>query len=64
MDLYKIAWALFILGAILAILGKRGNLSETFLWVGLVIAGVGVVLSLVPVGRRQPPADKEGPKAP
>jgi hypothetical protein len=48
MDLYKLAWLIWIGGTILVVLSWDGTVSAEVGWVGFVTALIGVGLSFIP----------------
>jgi len=58
MDLYKLAWLIWIVGTILIVLSWDGTVSAEIGWAGFVIALIGVGLSFIPhiqTKLKQPP---------
>ena len=60
MDLYKLAWFVWIVGTILIVMSWNGTVSPTTGWVGFGIALVGVLLSFIPQLRRKLPGQQAG----
>jgi peptidoglycan/LPS O-acetylase OafA/YrhL len=48
MNLYKLAWLIWILGTILIVLSWDGTVGVEVGWAGFVIALIGVILSFIP----------------
>ena len=72
MDLYKLAWLVWIGGTILIVLSWNDTVSAEVGWVGFVIALIGVALSFIPHLRAkqampppnlEPPSEAERPDA-
>ena len=71
MDLYKLAWLIWIGGTILIVLSWDGTVSTEVGWAGFVIALIGVGLSFIPhiqaklrkPLRSPPTANNAGPSA-
>jgi hypothetical protein len=55
MDLYKLAWLVWIGGTVLIVLSWNDTVSTEVGWVGFVIALIGVGLSFIPYIRAKPP---------
>jgi hypothetical protein len=61
MDLYKLAWLVWIGGTVLIVLSWNDTVSTEVGWAGFVIALIGVGLSIIPYIRAKPPTPPNNP---